>query len=197
MATTANKNCKQFIGIVTGEDGITADRYLSTGEEVLGEGKVKLLTAKFDDSIGKTIKVETLSTDIEVYNRNGVSFPSLLENDICYPLGAEVEIWQDGYGVFWVECVIQDLEGWVESEVTGFNEAYNYQVKLGRGAKWKGRKTIDAGSSMLNFNSTIETGTPVLCRWFNSLQRWIIIEAACEPDPNYVPSSEEEEEENV
>ena len=185
MATTANKNCKQFIGVVTGEDGVT-----SRIDDEPGKGIVKLQTAVVDEEEStseETVEeiTDTGSTDIEVRN----------QTRIAYPEGAEVEIWQDGYGVFWLRSDIPDLEGWAEEDITGFTPSAEYQIKLARGIKWNDETTIDAGSSLLNFNSTIETGTPVLCRWFNSLQRWIVIEAACEPDPNYVPSSEEDEEE--
>lgn len=185
MATTANKNCKQFIGVVYGEDGIT-----SRIDDEPGKGIVKLQTAVVNENESNSEEtVEEIaytgSTDIEVRN----------QTRIAYPEGAEVEIWQDGYGVFWLKSDIPDLEGWAEEDIEGFDDEGEYQIKLARGIKWNGEKTILAGSSLLNFNSTIETGTPVLCRWFPNLLCWIVIEAACEPDPNYVPSSEEEEEE--
>ena len=92
MATTANKNCKQFIGIVTGEDGITA----RSGDEP-GKGTVKLQTVEINESESTSSETvyqisETGSADVEVYNYTALTFA---END-------EVEIWQDGYGVFWV-----------------------------------------------------------------------------------------------
>lgn len=181
MATTANKNCKQFIGIVY--ETITA-----RVDDEPGKGVVKLQTVAIDEESStseSTVEeiVDTGSTNIEVYNQIRIS----------YPVGAEVEIWQDGYGVFWLKSDIPDLEGWAEEDITGFTPSAEYQIKLARGIEWNREGTIDAGSSLLNFNSTIETGTPVLCRWFNSLQRWIIIEAACEPDPNYTPSVSAEE----
>ena len=92
-------------------------------------------------------------------------------------------------------CYMPDLEGWAEEDIEGFNPSEEYQIKLARDIKWNDKSTIKAGSSLLNFNSTIETGTPVLCRWLLKLQRWVVAEAACEPDPDYVPSSEEGEEE--
>lgn len=92
-------------------------------------------------------------------------------------------------------CYMPDLEGWAEEDIEGFNPSEEYQIKLARDIKWNDKSTIKAGSSLLNFNSTIETGTPVLCRWLLKLQRWVVTEAACEPDPDYVPSSEEGEEE--
>lgn len=92
-------------------------------------------------------------------------------------------------------CYMPDLEGWAEEKIEGFNPSEDYQIKLARDIIWNDKSTIKAGASLLNFNSTIETGTPVLCRWLLKLQRWIVVEAACEPDPDYVPSSEEVEEE--
>lgn len=91
MATTANKNCKQFIGIVTGEDGITA----RSGDEP-GKGTVKLQTAEINESESTSSETvyqisNTGSTDIEVYNYTEMAFAK----------DEEVEIWQDGYGVFW------------------------------------------------------------------------------------------------
>lgn len=92
MATTANKNCKQFIGIVTGEDGITA----RSGDEP-GKGTVKLKTAEINESESTSSETvyqisETGSTDVEVFNQSNMTFS----------IGEEVQIWQDGYGVFWV-----------------------------------------------------------------------------------------------
>ena len=92
MATTANKNCKQFIGIVTGEDGITA----RSGDEP-GKGTVKLKTVEINESESTSSETvyqisETGSTDVEVYNYTEMAFAK----------DEEVEIWQDGYGVFWV-----------------------------------------------------------------------------------------------
>ena len=92
MATTANKNCKQFIGIVTGEDGITA----RSGDEP-GKGTVKLQTAEINEDESTSSETvyqisETGSTDVEVYNYTEMAFAK----------DEEVEIWQDGYGVFYV-----------------------------------------------------------------------------------------------
>ena len=78
MATTANKNCKQLIGIVTGEDGITA----RSGDKP-GKGTVKLKTTEINEEESTSSETvyqisETGSTDVEVFNQSNMTFA---END--------------------------------------------------------------------------------------------------------------------
>ena len=115
MATTANKNCKQFIGIVTGEDGITA----RSGDEP-GKGTVKLQTAEINESESTSSETvyqisETGSTDVEVYNYTELTFST----------GEEVEIWQDGYGVFWVTPIKPNRDFFVITR----SDSYTYAKK--------------------------------------------------------------------
>lgn len=85
MATTANKNCKQFTGVVLEE--ITARE-----GNVPGKGKVTLKTVLYNEDEDENRIEESGSTEIEVFNRSTSTFA---ENE-------EVDIWQDGYGVYWV-----------------------------------------------------------------------------------------------
>lgn len=116
MATTANKNCKQFIGIVTGEDGITA----RSGDEP-GKGVVRLKTAEINESESTSSETvyqisETGSTDVEVFN----------QSDLTFAEGEEVQIWQDGYGVFWIIPIKDNRDFFVIKNTDGVT---NYAKK--------------------------------------------------------------------